>query len=231
MARAGSIVELGLSADLRARPWTYPGPALPFSCLQVGDRLAPLPAAVDQRHRHFVVGFGSNANPDVLRRKFERRGVSTTIPHVLASVADLAVGHSAHVSIPGFVPASAYPAPGSSAGGVVSLLTADQLRCLDETEPNYHRTRVPGATVRFSATVAPPAEVHLYESRWGVLADPDGSPLPFGPQETVFGRLAGWGLLPATNGGPAAIARTLAGQPELRARITRALTGHSRRYR
>ncbi|HET9138415.1 hypothetical protein [Actinophytocola sp.] len=231
-----SIAELGLTADLRTEPWHYPGPFLPFSCLQVGDRLTPLEtgpdvvrelrrAGVDPRACRFVLGLGSNANPDVLRRKFERRGVSTTIPHVLGSLAGIALGYSAHVSLVGFVPASPYPEPDSRARVVVSVLTEEQLGCLDATEPNYHRIAASSSDLRLPFAMELPAEVYYYESKWGVLAGGDGSPLPFGTQQTVFAELAAWGLLPAD---PAErLTRELATRPELRERVSRALS----RYR
>jgi hypothetical protein len=239
----GSIAELGLAADLRTEPWNYPGPFLPFSCLQTGDRLAPLEtgpdlvrelrlAGVDPRTCRFVMGVGSNANPDVLRRKFERRGVSTTIPHVLGSLAEVALGYSAHVSLAGYVPASPYPQSNSRAKVVVSVLTEEQLACLDATEPNYERIPVSSETIALPFAYELPPRVYYYESRWGVLAESDGTPVPFGTQETVFELLAAWGVLPEGVADRAAeITRELSARPELRERVTKELSRHSRKYR
>lgn len=228
-----TIGELGLGADLRAEPWTYPGPPLPFSCLQIGDRLLPLPdhGALDLAGRHFVISYGSNASPDVLRRKFERGGVSTTVPHFLGHLDGMALGHSAHVSRPGYVPVTPFPAQ-SSIPVVVSALTPDQLRCLDRTERNYDRVAVPATRVRLSVPWQLPRQLHLYESTWGTILDGPGTPLPFGPQSAIFARLAQWHLLPpplAITNGIRHITRILASRTDLREWIRDRLTHRSTR--
>ena len=91
--------------------------------------------------RTLVVAVGSNASPDVMRCKFARAGVDATVPFVRVRLGGIAVGHSAHVSLAGYVAAAPYHAPGATATFTASLLDDDQLECLDETERTY--TRLP----------------------------------------------------------------------------------------
>lgn len=194
-----SIAELGLTADLRAEPWHYPGPFLPFSCVQEGDRLLPLPRGsvteAEFARRHCVIATGSNASPDVIRRKFERRGVSTTIFHLRARLEGIALGYSAHVSLAGYIPATAYADTVNTLNVVVSALTDEQLQCLDETERNYNRVTIAASGLRDSGHELP-ERAHLYLSKWGLIVDGAERPVPFGTQSTIFDRLADWGVLP-----------------------------------
>jgi hypothetical protein len=220
-----TIAELGLSVDLRAEPWRYPGPFLPFSCTQIGDRLVPL-EEFDPDGCHLVIAVGSNASPDVMRRKFERNGVSTTMPHLLGRLDGYGLGYSAHVSLAGYVAATPYPAE-TTTEVVVSALTDEQLHCLDATEPNYDRVTVPSTALH----VRPPAElppvVSIYESKRGVLIDDAGVPLPFGNQYGIFEQLAAWGLLDLS-GGVEHTAHTLGTRPDLREQIKESLAAHAR---
>jgi hypothetical protein len=194
-----SISALGLTVDLHAEPWRYPGPFLPFSCLQIGDRLLPLrDDPLEALHQHsgtalaeltFVIAVGSNTSPDVVRRKFERQGASTTVLHLVGRLDGYALGYSAHLSRAGFVPATPYPKAGCTTNIVVSALTEHQLDCLDLTEPNYNRVAVPRDHVDLGVAMALPERLHLYESKRGVLVDDAGAPLAFGTQELVAGLL------------------------------------------
>ena len=62
--------------------------------------------------------------------------------------------------------------------GVATWFDAVQLGVVDRTETNYDRVRLPAARfpVRL-ATGEEPEHVHVYASRWGVLAR-DGVPIP-----------------------------------------------------
>jgi hypothetical protein len=231
-----TITSLGLSVDLRAEPWRYPGPFLPFSCLQVCDTLVPVgddPLGQLRRHSdteaHFVIAVGSNTSPDVVRRKFERHGAPTTVLHLRGRLDGVALGHSAHVSQPGYVPATPYPKAGSTIEVVVSALTAHQLLCLDETEPNYNRVTVARDRARLDPPVPLPARLHLYESKWGTLADGTGTPVPFTTQDAVLARLAEWGAVPRHDD-PRRLARTLGQRDDLRRAATEILTRYARRH-
>ncbi|MDO5628905.1 MAG: hypothetical protein Q4G43_11350, partial [Mobilicoccus sp.] len=135
--------------------------------------------------RTLVVAIGSNASPAVLRRKFERRGVGAVVPMVRATAGNVAVGHSAHISRPGYVPAAPIASDGASTDVVASLLDDEQLAALDATEPNYDRLLV-------DATHHPlvfesgerPERYWLYVSARGVVGDDDG-PTPLRSQAEI----------------------------------------------
>ena len=131
-------------------------------------------APVDRRTP--VVSIGSNASLAVLRRKLAAGRVSTTFPVLETTVSGVAVGHSAHVSTPGYIPAAPFARAGARTTAYASLLDDDQLRCLDATEPNYTRLVRDG--------------YHLYASAHGVIAPPGRAPLAFGTQAAVYRRLA-----------------------------------------
>jgi len=197
-----------LTVDLRAEPWRYPGPFLPFSCLQIGDQLFPVEDDPLSQLRHhigtadltFVIAVGSNASPDVIRRKFERHGASTTVLHLVGQLDGYTLGHSAHVSRFGYVPAAPYSKAGYTTNIVVSALTEHQLECLDATELNYNRVTVSRDHIRLHLPLRLPERVHFYESIRGILTDDSGIPLPFGTQDGVARRL---GQEPAQQGGGA----------------------------
>jgi hypothetical protein len=227
-----AIAELGLEADLRAEPWRYPGPFLPFPCLQEGDCLIPLQFGMtpEFNDHHWVVAIGSNASPDVMRRKFERQGVSTRMLHLVGRLDGLALGHSAHVGVSGYLAAAVYPLASATLDVVVSALTTEQLQCLDSTERNYDRGTVHTGRLHLDVPVQLPERAHIYLTRWGVIADED-QPVPFGPQRSIFQRLADWGLLPpAVSGTIQHITRTLADHEDYRTDITTALTGFAVKY-
>jgi hypothetical protein len=116
--------------------------------------------------RTAVVAVGSNGSPDVLRAKFARGGVGGVVPLVRAVLRDIAVGHSAHVSLPGFVAAAPFAAAGAVTPVVVALVDDTQLRCLDASERTYTRRRVAGP----APVSAGAGDWWIYDSDCGVLA-------------------------------------------------------------
>jgi hypothetical protein len=188
--------------DLTASPWTYPGTAAGCSGLLEGGRFTPQPAdalvSAWRRHdgrsrRTAVVAVGSNASPAVMQRKLSRHGVGGCVPLVVGSLAGCAVGHSAHVSVPGFVPAAPYLRDDARTSVYVTLLDDSQLRCVDRTEPNYVRRRLQsGRCVLETEDSSRPESFDLYDSQWGVLAEPGGSPVPFGSQAELYALLRAW---------------------------------------
>lgn len=125
--------------------------------------------------RHAVVAVGSNASPAVMHRKLSGAGVSTTVAMTIDRVHGVAVGHSAHVSMPGYIAAAPYLAPDRRERFVVVHLDEDQLDAVDATEPNYRRVAM--------------ATTSLYASVWGVLAV-DGVPIDRCDQRALHRRLA-----------------------------------------
>ncbi|MGV9736603.1 hypothetical protein ACWDT5_21200 [Rhodococcus aetherivorans] len=203
--------------DFAAAPWLYPGTAAPGSGLLREDgyhRARPRPGAglgaarLDGREdstldealrragvagvgdRHLVVAVGSNACPAVVRRKFTAGNVDTTVPFLRATVVGIAVGHSAHVSVAGYVAATAFRRPGTRTPVFASLLDRDQLACLDATEPNYTRRTVTADECRLEIDGGQrPASFGVYVSKWGALAPPGAPPLPLQSQEALFAAL------------------------------------------
>ncbi|NYE00723.1 hypothetical protein BJY21_001907 [Kineosphaera limosa] len=189
--------------DLAARPWQYPGVPAEGTGVLLGDRFMRLPGspgdALDEllqaarvapvAQRTLVLAVGSNASPGVMRRKFAALGVAPVVPFLAVEVEGFAVGHSAHVSRPGFIAATGFRCPGTTTSTFASLLDDDQLACLDATEPNYLRRTLTRAELPVTlAGGTRPEQVSLYDSRWGVLGD--ATPEPLLPQEERYAWLA-----------------------------------------
>lgn len=185
------------------------------------DRFVEDDPAAEFGERVPVVAVGSNASPAVLARKLGGL-LETGLPVEPAVVAGLHIGHSAHVSAPGYVAAA--PARGTRPQPVtVSWFDATQLAVLDATEPSYRRIPLPESMPcrRVSGTgrVGPlVAGAQVYESRHGVLAE-GGRPVPLRSQAEVFTWLAE--RLPRELG--AALAHDLLVDADLRERVRQAL--------
>lgn len=111
---------------------------------------------------------------------------SSPPPIMRVTLADVAVGHSAHVSARGYIPAAPYRADGATLSTVGAWLTDDEAAVLDHTEPNYDRMMLSTADHPVVAAPVVPPTFSLYVSRHGVRADPrNGRKLPLGPQRTV----------------------------------------------
>ena len=144
------------------------------------ERALAAEGAAPLAERTLVLAVGSNQTPRTIARKYARSGadVPVTTPFVRCTVHDLAVGHVPRAAAPGYVPAAPYRADGQRMELVATWFDAEQLAVVDRTEPNYDRVRLPAARfpVRL-ATGEEPEHVHVYASRWGVLAR-DGVPIP-----------------------------------------------------
>jgi hypothetical protein len=149
------------------------------------------PGGADVRGRTPVAAVGSNAAPAVLARKLAALGSGwvSMEPRALQGVQ---VGHSAHVSVQGYVPASPYVGEGA-AQAVVGWFDDEQLALLDATEPNYVRLRLD-------------ADVDVYASRWGVVAI-DGVPVPLTGQAELLRLLRPPALAGGSLADPAVAAR------------------------
>jgi hypothetical protein len=135
-----------------------------------------------------VVSVGSNAAPAVLRAKLARHGVRQDVAVAQLRVENIAVGHSAHVSVGGYIPAAPYAAAGRAADVHVSWFDENQLAALDASEPNYDRMTF--------------GDIDLYVSKWGVLAVA-GVPIEFTTQRALHQVLAandaGGGVIDASD--------------------------------
>ncbi|WP_104138881.1 hypothetical protein [Arthrobacter sp. ZGTC131] len=141
-----------------------------------------------------VVSIGSNSSPEVLRRKFGSSGypVSRILPLARAQLHHIGVGHSAHVSMAGYIAAAPYPHRGRRSTVWVAWLDACQLAALDETEPNYRRIELNNEDCPLVLDNGErPETFSLFASRWGVLTDGQGRKLPFLEQSALFQLLAG----------------------------------------
>lgn len=148
-----------------------------------------------------VVAVGSNAAPQVLRRKLAQVPSSDTICLQPVHVTNITVGHSAHIAARGYVPAAPIFAGQQSITTIAAWLGPAHIEALDATEPNYHRQTVntrDHPLIHDRPTPSLPAdrppltsEFDLYVSRHGVLADPvTGDPVPFGSQAHVLAWLS-----------------------------------------
>lgn len=124
--------------------------------------------------RHEVIAVGSNASPAVMHRKL-LHAATRPIAMTIGRHDGIAVGHSAHVSMPGYIAAAPYRCARCSRAFVSVHVDDDQLEALDATEPNYRRVAV--------------GDAWIYASHWGVLAL-QGSPIGLRPQSDLHATLA-----------------------------------------
>ena len=131
----------------------------------------------DMSGRIPVAAVGSNCSVDVLRAKLAAvSAFGPVVPLTPGTVHNLAVGHSAHVSSPGYLAAAPYHCLGATTSVVIAWLDEAQATRLDATEPNYTRRTLPGAAypVRLADSGERLTEVFVYESTHGLIADEDG---------------------------------------------------------
>ncbi|WP_256839763.1 hypothetical protein [Ornithinimicrobium faecis] len=179
-------------------PSDYPWPESPHSGLLTRPHVLTESDLVDGdvppdlSDRTPVAAVGSNASLTVLRNKLGPL-LQTGLPIAVAEVERLAVGHSGHVSIRGYIAAAPFVRDASRDGNAsrpVTLAWFDQaqLAAIDATEPTYRRIVLPD-TMPCLLHGAPLAGVEVYESRHGVLGE-DGEPLELLSQADVRAWLA-----------------------------------------
>ncbi|HST83063.1 MAG TPA: hypothetical protein VLL08_15115 [Kineosporiaceae bacterium] len=184
--------------------------------------------AVPMDLRTPVAAIGSNAAPEVVRTKLLAAGLTPIVPMVCGRLHNLRISLSAHVSLPGFVPAAPAWVAGDVAQVVVGWFDAEQLARIDITEPNYDRIWLPARDHRLDLPGWPDlggvdgagAGVDVYRSKRGVLAGPDG-PWHLRPQPELSATFAKLGIEPWVTKSPLDAARALAGSGELRAQARR----------
>jgi hypothetical protein len=202
----------------------YPGTPVRESGLLDGDRFWPGRRLASVDGRRLVLAVGSNADPTVLAGKLRRAGATGPVSMVLARAVGLAVGHSAHVSPGGYLPAAPYASAVTTP--VVALwLTPEQGAAVDATEPNYRRVRLSASQWPLAIDAGEaPDDYDVYASRWGVLAPDGGRPVALGSQVALHRRLAVLGALAelAPWNDPAAVVTALADEG-LRSRVRQVL--------
>lgn len=178
------LVTRDAAADIESGPQPLGRWLVDGRCLD--DVLRNLDAA-PVGARHPVVAIGSNASPAQLRRKF--REIHPVIPMVRARVRGIIAGLSAHVSRPGYIAATPVPESGSVSELFVTWLDGTELIRLDETEPNYHRVRLPARhPVELPGGHALDG-AWMYVSRHGYLVGPVGRPRRLTGQSEVIASL------------------------------------------
>jgi hypothetical protein len=133
-----------------------------------------------------VLAVGSNASPARLRGKLTSGTASPVVPLVECTVRHLGVGHSAHVSRPGYVPAAPFASPGAARRVFVTWLDPAQLRVVDASEPTYDRLVLDDDRHPVRSTSGerlPPC--HVYASRRGLLCR-NGAPMALTGQPSLL---------------------------------------------
>jgi hypothetical protein len=168
-----------------AYPWTRPAGSYLLSGGKVGLLAELDPGDRDRIVAGFssgaggrlpVLAIGSNAAPEVLRRKFahfageEDRAVLALSGHLH----DFDVGVAAQPTMYGSLPATLFPSPGTAAAATLLWLTPSQFTQLAWSEITYRLGRL---RTRFEVdeTVTAFDEVLVFVSRFGAFC-PDGDP-------------------------------------------------------
>ncbi|MFM9366724.1 hypothetical protein [Streptomyces sp. Da 82-17] len=194
-----------------------------------GVRLDRIVADLDRRHP--VLAVGSNASPAQIAYKLAQRSLGSDVPMVPVTVRGIGIGCSAHVGRAGYVAAAPYPDPGSTRTLVLSWLDDEQLAAVDATElPNYRRRWLDGSYAEGAGAYVEGPGAWLYTGERGVLAGPDGRPLPAGEQGALIaGLLAASAALRALLGPDAASwMRAARADEAVRAEATRLFAAESR---
>jgi hypothetical protein len=177
--------------------------------------------------REPVLAIGSNASPGQLLHKL---GEHAVVLLTRVTVRGFTVGHSPHISKPGYVPYIPIATPGMRHDFVVAWLDSDQRERMDRTEPNYARVMVDAGEAPAILESGEPLDVYaLYRGRWGALRlTPSDQPLTASRQEMVLGALGeqSWfqRLVPECSSGPLRTAEVLAANPCLRDSIKKELS-------
>ncbi|MGP5717942.1 hypothetical protein ACTXO9_18860 [Brachybacterium tyrofermentans] len=180
------------------------------------DQALAAEGAAPLAERTLVVAVGSNQTPETIARKYARSGRDLQIatPFVRCTVHGLAVGHCAHTSASGYIPATPYRADGERMELVATWFDDAQLAVLDETEPNYERVRLDASLFPLSlATGEEPARYDVYASSWGVVAHERPIPLRLRQQE-MFDELVAITGAPVLIGDAAEVCARLAAAPD-----------------
>jgi hypothetical protein len=154
-------------SEVVQRALGYPYAIPERSFVQVGEKaLTPGEVAVDLSQRTAVLAYGANAAPEALARKLA--GNTEPLPLLRATLTGFDVVYSAHISPYGSVPATLRRSPGTEVDVFVAHLTAEQLRLISATEPNYELAALEGGCCRCEEAGVPD-ELLVFESRHGCL--------------------------------------------------------------
>jgi hypothetical protein len=202
--------ELVTSNCLLLGSWLYvlrPISGLPLADWKVQNDGGPMPltnadrlgavlsaaGAPPMSRRSPVVAVGSNAAPGQLSYKYRGHSHHNIIPitHVITS--KLTAAHSAHVSKAGYNPFIPVLIEGTRRTRLnVLWLDDEQLRRMDDTEPNYRRVTVesPAVGAQLDSGLSLNS-FDLYQGRWGALcSEPGASPMMATSQVGVYSFLS-----------------------------------------
>lgn len=133
-----------------------------------------------------VLSVGSNASPAQIRRKMANAGLRPVVPITGVKVHGMTVGVSAHVSRPGYVPATPVSDPAAVSDMWVLWLDPEALSALDATEPNYDRVRLSSCYAVHLRPGQPVPGCSVYVSRHGHLVNHAGEPRTLTDQATLI---------------------------------------------
>lgn len=163
-----SPANMTQQSEVVARALDYPYSIPSSSYALVDGRTVDVEAAaVDLAERVALLAYGSNAAPEVLAAKLT--GTADPVPVLRTELRDFDVVYSAHVSRYGAVPATLHRSPGTEVRAFVAYLTAEQLRLVSATEPNYDLAKLDRPSCTLAGGDAP-AELRVYVSRHGCLS-------------------------------------------------------------
>lgn len=195
------LSSLGFHEDPISYPLSYPGRIPDHSCLLVGKCLLrmrfdgawyvidawshpgdegawlPLGSALgglDETplaDRVPILAIGSNGSPAQIRRKFARHLRRVVVPMASVIAHGIVPGVSAHVSKPGYVPATPVLQDGTQSKLSVLFLDDEQLSVMDSTELNYYRAEVPPRVLITPRHDDAIEDCHQYVSKHGCLVD------------------------------------------------------------
>lgn len=176
-----------------------------------------------------VVAVGSNACPDVMLNKLNRRnpGGSLFFPIVQAEIRNLGIGFFARIGARGYIAATPYHHEGKKTKVWVSWLTIDQFKALDSTEPGY-TCRLVTAT-QYPLTITSPEapeqgtetleKYYIYDDDEGYIVDRNGTPIALCSQTELFQRLHTEGVMELFASSPNNVVEQLAASEQLRDEI------------
>jgi hypothetical protein len=149
------------------RALAYPYAVPERSFVQLGERTLGLgEVEADLSARTAVLAYGANAAPEALARKL---GANTEpLPVLRATLSGFDVVYSAHISPYGSVPATLHPSPGTEVAVFVAFPSAEQLRLISATEPNYELTELDRDRCR-CAEAGALGDLSAFQSRHGCL--------------------------------------------------------------
>lgn len=212
-----SLEALGLAGVPALDPLTYPGSlvsepgllhdsnylALRPTADRVGDWTLESDAAfslddylisIEQplvSERHPVVAIGSNASPGQLSHKLARLGLPVVVPISPVLISGINIGVSAHISPAGYVAIAPYVDPETSCEVYITWFDSAQLEAVDATEyPEYRRILISSDDYPMTLPSGERLEAaYLYINTYGVLTNPDGTPIAAGDQRELLARL------------------------------------------